>query len=212
MYQIKNRRNIDQMKQHDTVIIACIIWGVITGYTSQRAMYRAVCTVLFPNGNFPSKSRSTRLSANLAYTIKIIRYFFIKKHIKGELVGIIDSFPSPLCKPVRNRRAKILNQLAKIGYNSMKNSYFYGPKIHIIGTKTGFSVTYSITDPSVHDVKVLETLSEEANLPNILGDKGYISHKIHEKLAIKGISVLVPPRKNGSLSNRTDKVIYEHQS
>ncbi|MBK4850314.1 IS982 family transposase [Enterococcus faecium] len=209
--KIKNRRNIDQMKQHDIVIIACIIWGVITGYTSQRATYRAVCTVLFPNGNFPSKSRFTRLSANLAYTIKIIRYFFIKKHIKGELVGIIDSFPSPLCKPVRNRRAKILNQLAKIGYNSTKNAYFYGLKIHIIVTKTGFPVTYSITDPSVHDVKVLETLSEEANLPNILGDKGYISHKIHEKLALKGITVLVPSRKNMDKLGKIDHRLLTRQ-
>ncbi|BDP77617.1 hypothetical protein EfmAA242_18450 [Enterococcus faecium] len=56
----------------------------------------------------------------------------------------------------------------------------------MIVTKTGFPITYSITNPGVHDVKVLETLSEEANLPNILGDKGYISHKIHEKLALKG--------------------------
>ncbi len=65
----------------------------------------------------------------------------------------------------------------------------------MIVTKTGFPVTYSITNPGVHDVKVLETLSEEANLPNILGDKGYISHKIHEKLALKGITISVPPRK-----------------
>ncbi|MBL3352756.1 IS982 family transposase, partial [Klebsiella pneumoniae] len=87
--KIKNRRNTDQLKQRDTVIIACVIWGIINGYTSQRATYRAVCSVLFPNGDFPSRSRFTRLSSNLAYTIKIIRYFFIKKLTKGELVGII---------------------------------------------------------------------------------------------------------------------------
>ncbi|QXJ55198.1 IS982 family transposase [Enterococcus faecium] len=158
--KIKNRRNTDQLKQRDTVIIACVIWGIINGYTSQRATYRAVCSVLFPNGDFPSRSRFTRLSSNLAYTIKIIRYFFIKKLTKGELVGIIDSFPSPLCKPVRNRQAKLLNQIAKVGYNSTKKSYFYGLKIHMIVTKTGFPITYSITNPGVHDVKVLETLEK----------------------------------------------------
>ncbi|PQF72804.1 IS982 family transposase, partial [Enterococcus faecium] len=51
----------DQLKQRDTVIIACVIWGIINGYTSQRATYRAVCSVLFPNGDFPSRSRFTRL-------------------------------------------------------------------------------------------------------------------------------------------------------
>ena len=209
--KIKNRRNTDQLKQRDTVIIAGVIWGIINGYTSQRATYRAVCSVLFPNGDFPSRSRFTRLSSNLAYTIKIIRYFFIKKLTKGELVGIIDSFPSPLCKPVRNRQAKLLNQIAKVGYNSTKKSYFYGLKIHMIVTKTGFPITYSITNPGVHDVKVLETLSEEANLPNILGDKGYISHKIHEKLALKGITISVPPRKNMDKSEKLDHSLLGKQ-
>ncbi|MFS0994516.1 IS982 family transposase, partial [Enterococcus durans] len=51
--KIKNRRNTDKLKQRDTVIIACVIWGIINGYTSQRATYRAVCSVLFPNGDFP---------------------------------------------------------------------------------------------------------------------------------------------------------------
>ncbi|WP_267615594.1 transposase, partial [Enterococcus faecium] len=44
--------------------------------------------------------------------------------------------------------------------NSTKKSYFYGLKIHMIVTKTGFPITYSITNPGVHDVKVLETLEK----------------------------------------------------
>ncbi|TEA56889.1 transposase [Enterococcus faecium] len=64
---------------------------------------------------------------------------------------------------------------------------------------------------SVHDVKVLETLSEEANLPNILGDKGYISHKIHEKLALKGITISVPPRKNMDKSEKLDHSLLGKQ-
>ncbi len=37
---------------------------------------------------------------------------------------------------------------------------FAGLKIHMIVTKTGFPITYSITNPGVHDVKVLETLEK----------------------------------------------------
>ncbi len=59
--------------------------------------------------------------------------------------------------------------------------------------------------------KVLETLSEEANLPNILGDKGYISHKIHEKLALKGITISVPPRKNMDKSEKLDHSLLGKQ-
>ena len=81
----------------------------------------------------------------------------------------------------------------------------------MIVTKTGFPITYSITNPGVHDVKVLETLSEEANLPNILGDKGYISHKIHEKLALKDITISVPPRKNMDKSEKLDHSLLENK-
>ncbi len=81
-----------------------------------------------------------------------------------------------------------------------KKSYFYGLKIHVIVTKTGFPITYSITNPG-----------EEANLPNILGDKGYISHKIHEKLALKGITISVPPRKNMDKSEKLDHSLLGKQ-
>lgn len=78
-------------------------------------------------------------------------------------------------------------QIAKVGYNSTKKSYFYGPKIHMIVTKTGFLITYSITNLGVHDVKVLETLSEEANLPNILGTKDILAIKSMKSLPLRAL-------------------------
>ena len=65
---------------------------------SQRATYRAVCSVLFPNGDFPVGVRFTRLKFKLSLHYQDYSILFIKKLTKGELVGIIDSFPSPLCK------------------------------------------------------------------------------------------------------------------
>ncbi|PEP93147.1 IS982 family transposase, partial [Bacillus toyonensis] len=44
---IKNRKNVDKLVQPDTVIIACVLWGFMLGYKSQRATYRAVRTILF---------------------------------------------------------------------------------------------------------------------------------------------------------------------
>jgi len=40
--QIKNRKNVDKLVQPDTVIIACVLWGFMLGYNSQRATYRTV--------------------------------------------------------------------------------------------------------------------------------------------------------------------------
>ena len=44
-----------------------------------------------------------------------------------------------------------------------------------------------------------------------LEDKGYISHKIHEKLTLKGITISVPPRKNMDKSEKLDHSLLGKQ-
>ncbi|MGF1919609.1 IS982 family transposase, partial [Enterococcus faecalis] len=156
--QIKNRKNVHLLKQSDAVIISCIIWGMMNGLTTQRAVYRSVRSVLAFE-DFPDRSRFTRLCANLTIAIKIIRYRFVIEYAnpKDQLFAIIDSFPSPLCKPVRNRRAKVLSEIADIGYNSTKRQHFYGLKISAMVTKSGFPLTYTVTKASIHDVNMAET-------------------------------------------------------
>ena len=79
--EIKTEK-LSNMKQH-TVIIACVIWGIINGYTSQRATYRAVCSVLFPNGDFPSRNGFTRLEFGKVSTLSRLFDAFLKKLTKG---------------------------------------------------------------------------------------------------------------------------------
>jgi hypothetical protein len=192
---IKNRKNVDKLVQPDTVIIACVLWGCMLGYNSQRATYRAVRTILFST-EFPSRTRYTRLCASLTYAIKIIRFFFVKQKTENVTTTIVDSFPSPFCKEIRNRRAKVLRSIAEIGYNSTKKMYYYGVKISAAVTETGFPVAYVVSSPKIHDIQLLETLSDESSVAHILGDKGYISSSIQGKLAQKGVTVTTPLRKN----------------
>ncbi|EEM93065.1 Transposase, IS4 [Bacillus thuringiensis IBL 200] len=99
------------------------------------------------------------------------------------MTAIVDSFPSPFCKEIRNRRAKVLGSIAEIGYNSTKEMYYYGVKISAAVTESGFPIAYVVSSPKIHDVQLLETLINETETPvaHILGDKGYISSSIQEK-------------------------------
>ncbi|PEA86390.1 IS982 family transposase [Bacillus thuringiensis] len=192
---IKNRKNVDKLVQPDTVIITCVLWGLMLGYNSQGVTYRAVRTILFFT-EFPSRTRYTRLCASLTYAIKIIRFFFVKQKMKNVMTAIVDSFPSPFCKEIRNRRAKVLGSIAEIGYDSTKEMYYYGMKISAAVTESGFPIAYVVSSPKIHDVQLLETLVNEAPVSHILGDKGYISGSIQEKIARKGVTVTTPLRKN----------------
>lgn len=211
--QIRERKNVHLMKQPDFVIISCIIWGMMNGLTTQRAIYRSVRSVLLLE-NFPDRSRFTRLCCHLAIAIKIIRYRFVLEHAnsKDQLFAIIDSFPSPFCKPVRNRRAKVLSEIADIGYNSTKKMFYYGVKISVMVTKTGFPLTYTVTKASIHDVKMVETLAYDCPVRKLLGDKGYISSDLQEKLFNQEILLSTPLKSNARNKNKIDdSLLLKHR-
>jgi len=44
---IRLRRNINQQKQPDTVIIATTIWGIMLGFPTQISTYQAICSFLY---------------------------------------------------------------------------------------------------------------------------------------------------------------------
>jgi len=120
----------------------------------------------------------------------------VKQKTKNVTTAIVDSFPSPVCKEIRNRRAKVLGSIAEIGYNSTKEMYYYGVKISAAVTETGFPIAYVVSSLKIHDVQLLETIVNEVTVSHILGDKGYISGSIQEKIAQKGVTVTTPLRKN----------------
>ena len=78
--------------------------------------------------------------------------------LPSDKLAIIDSFPLPLCQPVCNHRAIILKGLADIGYNASKHLWFYGFKVHILVTLSGYIVTSVVTPAPVHDIKVVYEL------------------------------------------------------
>ncbi|WP_302051084.1 transposase, partial [Lactobacillus helveticus] len=87
--------------------------------------------------NCLSHSRFNRRSRQLLQLIYQIRQEMNKKvDLNGQFL-IIDSFPAPVCQPIRNYRAKIFRGYANIGYKATKKIYFYGFKVHAIVSDDG---------------------------------------------------------------------------
>lgn len=200
---IRLRRNINQQKQPDTVIIATMIWGMMMGFPTQISAYQAICTFLYPN-NFPSHSRYNRLSTNLMVALKIIRYEYVKSLDNQARYAVIDSFPCPLCATIRNRRAKLFSEIANIGYNATKDLYYYGFKISLSVDSKGFPIAYEVTSASVHDVNMAYDLIEQAPNKQILADKGYVSDKLKQECHAIGVDLWTPPKKNQKVSKNID--------
>ena len=137
------------------------------GIKSQRHFHR-ICQ-LFPCGRLLERSRFNRRSRQLIWLLQLIRQA-MNNQISSDTIAIVDSFPLPLCQSVRNHRASIFEGLADIGYNASKHQWFYGFKVHMLVTLSGYILNYIVTSASVHDIKAVEDLLEGCQQSVILAD------------------------------------------
>ncbi|HEL2678297.1 TPA: IS982 family transposase [Streptococcus suis] len=189
----KYRRNVGLVKVSDESILVLLLLQAELGMTSQRHFY-TICH-LFPCGQLLERSRFNRRSKQLIWLVQLIRKA-MSEMLPSDKLAIIDSFPLPLCQPVRNHRATIFKGLADIGYNASKHLWFYGFKVHMLVTLSGYILNYVVTPASVHDIKVVYELLEGCKQSVILGDLGYLSSELKKYLEQEGYHLWMPFRKN----------------
>ena len=175
----KYRRNVGLVKVSDESLLVLLLLQAELGITSQRHFY-SICH-LFPCGQLLERSRFNRRSKQLIWLVQLIRKA-MSEMLPSDKLAIIDSFPLPLCQPVRNHRATIFNGFADIGYNASKHLWFYGFKVHMLVTLSGYILNYVVTPASVHDIKVVYELLEGCKQSVILGDLGYLSSELKKDL------------------------------
>ena len=106
-----------------------------------------------------------------------------KVDLSGQFL-IIDSFPVPVCQPVRNYRVRIFRGSANIGYKATKKIYYYSFKVHAIVSDDGYVLDYAVTRASVHDAKETVELMKNTHPANryLLGNEGYLGQRLHDQL------------------------------
>ncbi len=184
---LKHRRNIGLAKVSDESLLVLLLLQAELGITSHRHFYR-ICQLFF-GGNLPERSHFNRRTKQLIWLVQLIRQA-LSGAISPDTIVIMDSFPLPLCQPIRNHRAKIVNDVADIGYNATKNLCFYGFKVHMLVTLLGVILNYVVTPASVHDIKVVDELLEGCRQSVVLADLGYLSQELKDKLEQKRLSLM----------------------
>lgn len=191
-HQVRNRKNA-HLGTSDTLIITTYLWGVLHCSETVRAKHLLALGML---PHFIEYSRFVRRCNALMPTIQKMRQKLVFKEIEGISVSIIDSFPIPLCQPIRNLRSKVLGDYSNIGYNATKNQYYYGCKCHALVSESGYLIDYVITPASHSDSATAEELLSKHATPTVLGDLGYLGRALHDRLKLNGIELITPVRKN----------------
>ncbi|MDV5973907.1 hypothetical protein FMV2238Y02_13950 [Streptococcus canis] len=195
----KLRRNVNLSKVSDESLLVLLFLQAELGIRSQRHFYR-ICQ-LFPCGRLLERSRFNRRARQLIWLVQGIRQA-MTAHISPDAIVIIDSFPLPLCQPVRNYRTRIFNGLADIGYNASKHLWFYGFKVHMLVTLSGYVLNYVVTPASVHDIRAVDDLLENCRQPYILTGSDYLSRDLKDHLGQKGYHLWTPLRQNMAGANQ----------
>ena len=190
---MKHRHNVSLSKVSDESLLVLLLLQAGLGIKSQHHFHR-ICQ-LFPCGRLLERSRFNRRSRQLIWLLQLIRQA-MNEQISPDTIAIVDSFPLPLCQSVRNHRASIFEGVADIGYNASKHQWFYGFKVHMLVTLSGYILNYIVTSASVHDIKAVEDLLEGCQQSVILADLGYLSQALKDRLKQRGYHLWTPLRQN----------------
>jgi hypothetical protein len=92
---------------------------------------------------------------------------------------------------------------ARYGYCASHTRYFSGLRLYLVCTPVGLPVLWALADPKLDEREVLTAmLDREPHLATdrpgllIIADKGFASREFETSLALRGIELLRPARKN----------------
>ena len=132
----------------------------------------------------------------------------LMKSLEAEptLYQFIDSTSITVCHIRREKSHKVFKGLAAKGCAS--TGWFFGFKLHLILNTQGEIVRLMITPGNISDLEPVPPLTE-GMLGKLIGDKGYLSKTLFEKLFGRGMTLITKIRKNmkNRLMELQDKIM-----
>lgn len=148
-----------------------------------------------------------RLHSIPAFFWHFIVSYLSSKHDPRCSHFLINSFPISICHSVRALRRSLFQGKNFLGYNSSKQAWFTGLKVHILTTYRGHLKEFLITPASVHDLRAFQKmyLGTIPQGSTIFGDKAYTSQSLEEKLLFsKDILFLAERSANSKMRTEYD--------
>lgn len=144
----------------------------------------------------PCRTTFVRQAANL-WQIKTIVQKELASHLGAfeDALHIIDGFPIATCHFARARRGKLFKGDAGFGRCMAKNQIYYGFKGHLVISGSGIITSLMITPAHVEEHQPVEELVKGIQ-GLLIGDKGFISKDLKNRLKTMNIALETPLKKN----------------
>ena len=178
----------------DSEIMTILVWFHCSNYRNFKAYYidklQRHHRADFPK--LPSYNRFIELSRRVLMPLVL---FLFSRFGTSTGISFIDSTSISVCRNQRIHNHKVFKGVAKRGKTSM--GWFFGFKVHIIVSDSGELLSAALTPGNVSDknISLVEILSKNV-FGKLIGDKGYISAQLFEKLYTKGITLVTKVKNN----------------
>lgn len=113
---------------------------------------------------------------------------------------LIDSMPIMLANGTRSSQARVAPEIAKTGFSAVKQTHFYGVRLHLIANKQTAALPLPahlwIKEANIHDLTALKEISDQLpNGINLFADKAYADETFKAALKERQIQLLTPLKK-----------------
>jgi len=210
---LPKRRYHRESTMSETEVMIIMILFHASGYRCLKHYYLRYVSVnlrhLFPK--LVSYNRFVELEKNVALPLAI----FIKKVLLGKCTGIsiVDSTPLRVCRNQRIQMHRVFKGIAARGKCSM--GWFFGFKLHLICNEKGELLNFMFTPGDIDDRRPLEYKPFIRFIyGKLVGDKGYISQNLFERLFVDGIQLITKLKSNmkGALMSVSDRLLLRKRA
>ena len=190
----------------DEECITVYLWGIGQRRFEQKAIYNYTKNHLlewFPK--LPSYQAFSRRCANLAPAFRALGEKWMEKlHIAdgSENIYMADSCPIMLAHRSRSGSAKVARDLCAKSYNSTRNEWYYGVKLHaftqLCPKRLPIPCAMSVSSADVHDLTAAKQMTGECAFLSpgwLYCDKAYIDEEWMETLKNEFSVKIATPRK-----------------
>jgi hypothetical protein len=200
----------------DAEVLTVYLWGIMNGHRKVKPSYEYIRNHLkewFPK--LPAYAtyiqRLNRLPQVFAGLLSLIQNDFAPLPEAG-YVYLIDSMPIMTANARRSSRAKVAREIADKGYNSVKETYFCGLKLHIFAVRRNGRLPLpdyiGITPASTADINVLKEIADDLHDTSVYADKAYVSNALKQCLEEQNTSLNTPvKRKKGQKLSVMDEIL-----
>jgi hypothetical protein len=176
----------------ESEIITLVVCYHLSGYRTFKWFYQRYAQK-FLLADFPGLPSYNRFIEVMADVLIPIAAFMQGRCGKGKGIAFVDSTPLCVCKNIRIPRHKTFKDVAGRGKSS--TGWFYGFKLHLMVDDCGEILSFSITRGNVDDRVPVPKMAKNF-IGKLFGDKGYISKKLAELLAMNDIELITKLKKN----------------